>query len=112
MADPTAVRVVFERQSLAVPVFVLSIIIVTAVLLWGTRILKSVLPKQDSQNPKLRFLDKAASEERVARATDLEQRKAVRLRKIAPQVLRVHIFRRTYQALVAWSPPSIFKVGG
>lgn len=70
MADSTAVRVVSEMQSLALPAFVFTIIIVTAVLLWGMRILQSVLMKQDPENPKLRFLDKALSEKHVGRATD------------------------------------------
>jgi hypothetical protein len=70
MADAAGTMVVVEMKGLALPVFIFTLVIVTCVLLWGLRILQGVLLRPDPDNPKLRFIDKALAEKRLARVVD------------------------------------------
>lgn len=70
MADAAGAMKVAEMEGLAVPVFIFTLVVVTGVLVWGLRTLQSVLQRPDPDNPKLRFIDKALSEKRLARVVD------------------------------------------
>lgn len=70
MADAAGALVVAEMRGLAEPIFIITFVIVTCVLLWGLRILQGVLLRTDPNNPKLRFIDKALTEKRFSRVVE------------------------------------------